>query len=66
VTDDDRVPATAPTASSRPRDGRPRPDPDLPPPTEAATPVPVVHPDDESGRQAAATARSVSRLEEAN
>ena len=47
-------------------DGSPRPAPGLPPPAEAATPVPDVDPSDESARQTAATLRSVSRLEEAN
>lgn len=49
-----------------PSDGSPRPAPDLPPPAELATPAPEVDPDDESARQASATIRSVSRLEEAN
>ena len=47
-------------------DGRPRPDPDLPPPAEETTPVPAVGDGDELARQTAATIRSVSRLEEAN
>jgi hypothetical protein len=58
VNPDDTAPA--------PADGSPRPDPDLPPPAEVATPVPEVDPGDEAARQAAATIRSVSRLEEAN
>ena len=47
-------------------DGRPRPDPDLPPPAQESTPVPAVPEGDELARQTAATIRSVSRLEEAN
>lgn len=38
----------------------------LPPPAEAATPVPPAPPGDEGARQAAETIRSISRLEEAN
>lgn len=61
--DPDRPPAARTTG---PADGRPRPDPDLPPPAGPVTPTPQVDPSDESGRQTATTAHSVSRLEEAN
>ena len=59
------TPDDAPTTTP-PSDGTPRPDPDLPPPAEPSTPAPDVDPSDESARQAAATIRSVSRLEESN